>query len=144
MRLAGNGSADTNHRRRLIACDRTAGVDINRPVMASRNHGLAHNQIHHHSHGAKPGLAAGSYTGNLIVTNTDGTANNFSVQDSSETDSDRHHPRGSIHHHSTSQPDYYLRYTASFSVAASGTAPLTYQWRLNGTAIGGLCSTIIR
>ncbi len=31
--------------------------------------------------------------------------------------------------------------TASFSVAASGTAPLSYQWSKNGTAIGGATST---
>ncbi len=31
--------------------------------------------------------------------------------------------------------------TASFSVAATGTAPLTYQWRQNGTAIGGATSS---
>ncbi len=30
--------------------------------------------------------------------------------------------------------------TATFSVAASGTAPLTYQWRKTGTAIGGATS----
>ena len=31
--------------------------------------------------------------------------------------------------------------TASFSVAATGTAPLTYQWQKNGVAIGGATST---
>lgn len=31
--------------------------------------------------------------------------------------------------------------TASFSVAATGTAPLTYQWYENGTAIGGATSS---
>ena len=31
--------------------------------------------------------------------------------------------------------------TASFSVAASGTAPMTYQWRKNGTAISGATSS---
>jgi hypothetical protein len=31
--------------------------------------------------------------------------------------------------------------TASFSVAASGTAPLTYQWKKNGTAISGATSS---
>ena len=31
--------------------------------------------------------------------------------------------------------------TASFSVAANGTAPLTYQWRMNGTAISGATSS---
>jgi Immunoglobulin domain/Immunoglobulin I-set domain/Abnormal spindle-like microcephaly-assoc'd, ASPM-SPD-2-Hydin len=31
--------------------------------------------------------------------------------------------------------------TATFSVAATGTAPLTYQWKMNGTAIGGATST---
>src|SRR5437667_12310739 len=31
--------------------------------------------------------------------------------------------------------------TASFSVAATGTAPLSYQWRKNGTAISGATSS---
>jgi hypothetical protein len=31
--------------------------------------------------------------------------------------------------------------TATFSVAATGTAPLTYQWKMNGTAIGGATAT---
>ena len=31
--------------------------------------------------------------------------------------------------------------TANFSVTASGTAPLTYQWRMNGTAISGATSS---
>lgn len=31
--------------------------------------------------------------------------------------------------------------TASFSVTATGTAPLTYQWRMNGTAITGATSS---
>jgi hypothetical protein len=31
--------------------------------------------------------------------------------------------------------------TASFSVAATGTAPLTYQWKMNGTAINGATSS---
>jgi hypothetical protein len=31
--------------------------------------------------------------------------------------------------------------TASFSVTASGTAPLTYQWRMNGTTISGATSS---
>ncbi|HEX4075305.1 MAG TPA: choice-of-anchor D domain-containing protein [Candidatus Acidoferrales bacterium] len=31
--------------------------------------------------------------------------------------------------------------TASFSVTATGTAPLTYQWRMNGTAISGATSS---
>ena len=31
--------------------------------------------------------------------------------------------------------------TATFSVAASGTAPLSYQWKKNGTAIGGATSS---
>src|SRR2546422_2254966 len=30
--------------------------------------------------------------------------------------------------------------SATFSVAASGTAPLSYQWRKNGTAISGATS----
>ena len=31
--------------------------------------------------------------------------------------------------------------TATFSVAAAGTAPLTYQWKMNGTAVSGATST---
>ncbi|MBZ5700181.1 MAG: immunoglobulin domain-containing protein, partial [Acidobacteriia bacterium] len=31
--------------------------------------------------------------------------------------------------------------TATFTVAATGTAPLTYQWKKNGTAISGATST---
>jgi hypothetical protein len=31
--------------------------------------------------------------------------------------------------------------TATFSVVAAGTAPLTYQWKMNGTAISGATST---
>src|SRR5207253_8523993 len=31
--------------------------------------------------------------------------------------------------------------TATFSVTASGTAPLSYQWRKNGTAISGATSS---
>src|SRR5713101_7641188 len=38
-----------------------------------------------------------------------------------------------LDHHAAGQPE-------TFSVAASGTAPLSYQWRKNGTAISGATS----
>ena len=31
--------------------------------------------------------------------------------------------------------------TATFTVAATGTAPLTYQWKMNGTAVSGATSS---
>ncbi len=33
--------------------------------------------------------------------------------------------------------------TATFNVAATGTAPLSYQWKKNGTAISGATSSVL-
>ena len=45
--------------------------------------------------------------------------------------------RSAFDHHAASQRDRYRRSDAIFSVSASGTAPLSYQWNKNGMAIGG-------
>jgi len=48
---------------------------------------------------------------------------------------------GAFDHGAASEPDCYGGQTASFSVAATGTAPLSYQWKKNGTAISGATSS---
>jgi hypothetical protein len=76
---------------------------------------------------------AGSYT--VVVTNSAGTAtSNAAILTVSTTTT-----APTI----TSQPasqTVNVGGTASFSVTASGTAPLAYQWRFNGTAISGATS----
>ena len=46
-----------------------------------------------------------------------------------------------LDHHPTGEPDGHRRPVSHFSVVASGTAPLKYQWLKDGTAITGATST---
>jgi len=47
---------------------------------------------------------------------------------------------GADDHHAAGEPDRHRGQTASFSVAATGTAPLSYQWQKNGANIAGATS----
>jgi len=48
---------------------------------------------------------------------------------------------GAFDHNAAGQPDGNAGQAAAFTVAATGTAPLTYQWKKNGTAISGATSS---
>jgi hypothetical protein len=86
------------------------------------------------------GLAAGSYSGSVIITATDGTGSNSPL----------HVPvsltlTGSVVAPTiTTQPSSQTLnsgQTATFNVAATGTSPMTYQWSKNSVAISGATSS---
>ena len=77
--------------------------------------------------------AAQAYPGTLTFTRANG-----------ETVTDGLHGRGVQSPYVTAQPasqTITAGQTATFSVTAAGTAPLGYQWSLNGTAISGAISS---
>ena len=95
---------------------------------------------------AIPGANAASYTTAATVNSDSGTAFAVVVTNSAGTVTSRAAVLtvSSAAPTITSQPaDQSVRsgQTATFSVTATGTAPLTYQWRKNGTAIPGATGT---
>jgi hypothetical protein len=83
------------------------------------------------------GLAAGNYTGALMITSSQEINSPMSVPITLTITATSTAPT------ITTQPASQavsLGQTATFSVAATGTAPLTYQWTTNGAAISGATS----
>src|SRR5580704_13710718 len=90
------------------------------------------------------GMQAGSYTGHVILT-ASGVANSpmafpVTLAIASTSTSSKSAVAPTISSQPTSAK-IGAGQTASFSVAATGTAPMTYQWSKNGAAIGGATSS---
>ncbi len=86
------------------------------------------------------GLVAGTYPGHIVVTSTGVTNSPLSVPVTLAVSSV---PPRSVSPSISSQPGSQTvtqGQTATFSVTASGTAPLTYQWAKNGAVIGAATS----
>jgi hypothetical protein len=86
------------------------------------------------------GLTAGSYTGSLIITATNGTGSNSPLKVPVSLTLTGSSVAPTI----TTQPSsktITAGQTATFTVAASGTSPMTYQWSKNGTAMSGVTSS---
>jgi hypothetical protein len=85
------------------------------------------------------GLAAGNYSGHAIISAA-GVANSPLIVPLTLTVSSG----ASVAPAVTTQPKSQAvtaGQTATFNVAATGTAPMTFQWKKNGTAIGGATSS---
>ena len=85
------------------------------------------------------GLAAGSYSGNVILT-ASGVSNSPMAVPMTLTVT----PAPAVAPAITSQPSSQTitaGQTASFNVAATGTSPMTFQWMKNGAAISGATSS---
>ncbi len=85
------------------------------------------------------GLAAGNYTGHVFVTASGVVNSPLAVSVTLAVSSST-----AVAPTITTQPvskTVTAGQTATFTVAASGTAPLTYQWKKNGTAISGATSS---
>ncbi len=86
------------------------------------------------------GLAAGSYSGSMIITTTNGTGSNSPL----------HVPVSLTLTNSVVAPTITTQpasktitagQTATFTVAANGSSPMSYQWSKNGTAMSGATSS---
>jgi hypothetical protein len=93
-----------------------------------------------------PGLPAGSYT--LTPSNTGYAftppSQNVTISTSNVTGVDFTATASTVAPTITTQPasqTVTVGQTATFAVVASGTTPLTYQWKTNGTAISGATSS---
>ena len=84
------------------------------------------------------GLAAGSYSGKIIITGPTESNSPFAVPVTLSV------AGGAVAPSITTQPSSHTvnaGATATFTVAATGTAPITYQWNKNGSAVSGATSS---
>jgi Abnormal spindle-like microcephaly-assoc'd, ASPM-SPD-2-Hydin/Immunoglobulin domain/Immunoglobulin I-set domain len=90
--------------------------------------------------GANPaGMSAGNYTGHVILAASGVSNSPFSIPVTLTVS-----PSAAIAPAITSQPTsakIIAGQTATFNVAVTGTSPITYQWKKNGSAISGATSS---